>query len=310
MAGFECDDHTFTHKCLLLVISLSYTKMFTAQSFLLFTLLKCTNVWTAFFLQTRSRAPDPRQARRTEAHISNQRRGCQRSSWRSVYVPGVTHQERRLFHQAAGDADVVDAEEAAASERDVPRRVQGKHAVRRVVRARALCRRGKVEPPKQQKKPQQQQQQRGTDAQTLPLPPALHADADGFLLFSQRLALLRLIPPGWKYKSSFPNVTVVQLDRCADQNPVLCQSATEEHRVPLGPPRHLFSFLLQPCSRDRGARRGLKPSSPITSEGLMPVAQSQVRRADHVTDQAAETTRWAVPALPLLQSCRGLFGYK
>lgn len=53
------------------------------------------------------------------------------------------HQERRLFHQAAGDADVVDAKEAAASERDVPRRVQGEHAVRRVV----LCRRGKVQPP-------------------------------------------------------------------------------------------------------------------------------------------------------------------
>lgn len=51
---------------------------------------------------------------------------------------GVLHQERRLFDQAAGDADVVDAEEAAAGERDVPRGVQGKHAVLRVARSRSV----------------------------------------------------------------------------------------------------------------------------------------------------------------------------
>lgn len=56
------------------------------------------------------------------------------------------HQERRLLHQAAGDADVVDAEEAAASERDVPRRVQGKHAAGRTSGGSfARCRRGKVQ---------------------------------------------------------------------------------------------------------------------------------------------------------------------
>lgn len=67
---------------------------------------------------------------RTETHIGDQGRGRQGSGRCSVDVFGVLHQERSLFHQAAGDADVVDAEEAAARERDVPRRVQGKHAGR------------------------------------------------------------------------------------------------------------------------------------------------------------------------------------
>lgn len=35
----------------------------------------------------------------------------------------------------------------------------------------------------------------------------------------------------------------------------------------------------------------------------MPVTQSQVRRTDYVTAQAAETTRRAGPAVPLLPSC-------
>lgn len=40
---------------------------------------------------------------------------------------GVGHQEGRVLAEAGGHADVVDAEEAAARERDVPRLLPGKH---------------------------------------------------------------------------------------------------------------------------------------------------------------------------------------
>lgn len=60
---------------------------------------------------------------RTKTDSSNQGGGGERSGRCAVDVPGVLHQKWSLFQQTAGDANVVDTEEAAAGKRDVPRRV-------------------------------------------------------------------------------------------------------------------------------------------------------------------------------------------
>lgn len=64
---------------------------------------------------------------RTKTYSSDQGGGGKSTSGCPIDVPGVLHQKRSLFHQTAGDTNVVDAEEAATCKRDVPRRVKRKH---------------------------------------------------------------------------------------------------------------------------------------------------------------------------------------
>lgn len=63
----------------------------------------------------------------TQADPGDQRRGRERPGRGAVDVRGVGHQEGRVLAEAGGHSDMVDAEEAAARERDVPRRLLGEH---------------------------------------------------------------------------------------------------------------------------------------------------------------------------------------
>jgi len=59
----------------------------------------------------------------TKTHSSHQSGGGERAGRGPVHVPRVVHQEGGPLLQTARHADVVDAQEPTAGERDVPRRV-------------------------------------------------------------------------------------------------------------------------------------------------------------------------------------------
>lgn len=76
----------------------------------------------------RARPGPPGPARPlTQAGPGDQSRGRERAGRGPIDVRGVGHQERSVLAEAGGHADVVDAKEAAARERDVPLRLPGEH---------------------------------------------------------------------------------------------------------------------------------------------------------------------------------------
>lgn len=66
----------------------------------------------------------------TQAGAADQGGGGERPSRRAVDLPGVGDEEGGMFLQAAGYSDVVDPQEAAAGEGDIPGGVRGEHGLR------------------------------------------------------------------------------------------------------------------------------------------------------------------------------------
>lgn len=66
----------------------------------------------------------------TQAGAADQGGGGERPSRRAVDLPGVGDEEGGMFLQAAGYSDVVDPQEAAAGEGDIPGGIRGEHGLR------------------------------------------------------------------------------------------------------------------------------------------------------------------------------------
>lgn len=66
----------------------------------------------------------------TKAGAADEGGGGERPGRRAVHLPGVGDEEGGMFLQAAGYSDVVDPQEAAAGEGDIPGGVRGEHGLR------------------------------------------------------------------------------------------------------------------------------------------------------------------------------------
>jgi len=65
----------------------------------------------------------------TQTGPADQRRGRERACARAVYVTRILHQKRRVLLERAGHSDVINTQKTTASERNIPRRVDGEHDI-------------------------------------------------------------------------------------------------------------------------------------------------------------------------------------